>query len=100
MAIPSYAYLKLKISGLVDIITVGAKAQRALDYEQSNIELATAAITTVELELCLSAPPSSTSPIMPSTLDTFKVTKDANAVQIDAGDPTKTVQIRANLSPK
>jgi hypothetical protein len=33
MAIPSYAYLKLKISGPVGISTVEAKAQRALDCE-------------------------------------------------------------------
>jgi hypothetical protein len=30
----------------------------------------------------------------------FKATKDAKAVQIDAGDPTKTVQIGASLDPK
>jgi hypothetical protein len=44
MAIPSYAYLKLKILGPARIITVEDKAQRALDYEQDNIELATAMI--------------------------------------------------------
>jgi hypothetical protein len=33
MAIPNYAYLKLKISGLAGVITVEAKTQRALDYE-------------------------------------------------------------------
>jgi hypothetical protein len=33
MAIPSYTYLKLKILGLADIITVEAKAQWALDNE-------------------------------------------------------------------
>jgi hypothetical protein len=31
MAIPSYAYLKIKISGPANIITVEAKAQYALD---------------------------------------------------------------------
>jgi hypothetical protein len=40
MAIPSYAYLKVKISGPADIITVEYKAQRALDCEQKSIELA------------------------------------------------------------
>jgi hypothetical protein len=33
MAIPRYAYLKLKIPGPADVITVQAKAQRALDCE-------------------------------------------------------------------
>jgi hypothetical protein len=31
MAIPSYTYLKLKIPGSIDVITVEAKTQRALD---------------------------------------------------------------------
>jgi hypothetical protein len=54
MAIPSYAYLKLKIPGLTGIITVEAKTQRVLDCEQNNIELATTTITTTELrEMCL-----------------------------------------------
>jgi hypothetical protein len=54
MAIPSYAYLKLKIPGPADVITVEAKAQRVLDYEQNSIELATAAVTMYVLrELCL-----------------------------------------------
>jgi hypothetical protein len=33
MNIPSYAYLKLKIPGPIVIITMEAKAQRALDYK-------------------------------------------------------------------
>jgi hypothetical protein len=33
MVIPSYAYLMLKIPGLVGVITVEAKTQRALDCE-------------------------------------------------------------------
>jgi hypothetical protein len=49
MAIPCYAYLKLKMPRLIDVITVKAKTQRALDCEQNNIELATAAVTATEL---------------------------------------------------
>jgi hypothetical protein len=30
----------------------------------------------------------------------FKIDEDAKAVQIDARDPTKTVQIEASLDPK
>jgi hypothetical protein len=46
MAIPSYTYLKLKITGPTGVITVEAKTQRALDYEQNNIELAVTAVAT------------------------------------------------------
>jgi hypothetical protein len=37
---------------------------------------------------------------MPSTYDTFKAAKDAKAMQINAEDLTKTIQIGAGLSPK
>jgi hypothetical protein len=50
-AIPSYAYLKLKILGPTRVITVEARAQQALDCEQSSIELAAAMVATVELSL-------------------------------------------------
>jgi hypothetical protein len=50
MAIPSYVYLKFKISGPTSIITVEAKAQWAVHYEQDSIELATVAVTTTELK--------------------------------------------------
>jgi hypothetical protein len=49
MVILSYAYLKLKITGPTGIITAEAKTQRALDCEQSSVELAATSITTVEL---------------------------------------------------
>jgi hypothetical protein len=49
MAIPSYTNLKLKIPGPTGIITMEAKMQRALDYEQNSLELATAAVATVKL---------------------------------------------------
>jgi hypothetical protein len=37
MAIPSYAYLKLKILRPTEVITMEAKTQWALDYEQSSV---------------------------------------------------------------
>jgi hypothetical protein len=37
---------------------------------------------------------------MPPTSNAFKAIEDAKAVPIDAGDPTKTVQIGASLDPK
>jgi hypothetical protein len=40
VAIPNYAYLNLQIPGLAEIITVEAKTQCTLDYEQNSIELA------------------------------------------------------------
>jgi hypothetical protein len=37
---------------------------------------------------------------MPPSSSAFKAIKDAKAVQIDAEDPAKTVQIRSGLNPK
>jgi hypothetical protein len=72
MAVPSYAYLKLKISRPAGVITVEVKAQRALDCDHSSIELYAVAVTAAELkELCLSTPPSSTSLAMPTMPDTL-----------------------------
>jgi hypothetical protein len=100
MAIPSYVYLKLKILGPCGVITVDAKTQRALDCEQNNIELDITVVTMTELrEFCLSALPTSIGPGMPSLYATFKAVEDAKAVQIDAEDPAKTIQIGTGLSP-
>jgi hypothetical protein len=49
MAIPSHAYLRLKIPGPAGVITVEAKTQRALNYEQDSIELAATMVTAAEL---------------------------------------------------
>jgi hypothetical protein len=48
-AIPSYAYLKLKIPEPTGVITVEAMTQRALNCKQNSIELAVAAVTMTEL---------------------------------------------------
>jgi hypothetical protein len=37
---------------------------------------------------------------MPPSSSAFKAIKDAKAVQIDAEDPAKTVQIGSGLNPK
>jgi hypothetical protein len=84
MAIPRYAYLKLKILGLVGVITVEVKAQQALDCEQDNIELATTMVATTELwELRLEVPSASPGPNMPPLFGAFKVIEDDKNVQID-----------------
>jgi hypothetical protein len=76
MAIPSYAYLKLKISRSANIIIVEAKVQWALDYEQNNIKLAIAAVAAIELkELRRNAQPYLANPTMPSSTYTFKAVR-------------------------
>jgi hypothetical protein len=85
MAIPRYAYLKLKILVPAGVITVEVKAQQALDYEQDNIELAATMVVATELwELRLQVPLVSPGPAMPPLFGAFKVIEDDKNVQIDA----------------
>jgi hypothetical protein len=49
MAIPSSVYLKLKIPRPAKVITVEAKMQWALDYEQDGIELAAVVVVMADL---------------------------------------------------
>jgi hypothetical protein len=92
MAIPSYTNLKLKIPGPTGIITMEAKMQRALDYEQNSLELATAAIATAKLrELSLRLSMASCSPVMPLAFGAFKGDEDSKTAQIDTRDPAKTM---------
>jgi hypothetical protein len=101
LTIPSYSYLKLKILGPTRVITMEARAQQALDYEQSSIDLATVAVTMAELrELCLWLPTMPLSLEMPLTFGAFKVDEDAKDVQIEAGSSTKTVHIGTSLDRK
>jgi hypothetical protein len=81
MAIPSYAYLELKIPGPAGIITVEVRMQRVVDCEQSNIELATTAIAMTELrELNIQLPMAPFSSEMPPTAYISKTDEDAKAV--------------------
>jgi hypothetical protein len=88
MAIPSYTYLKLKIPGPTKVITMEAKAQRALDYKLDSIELVVAAVIVAELrELSLWIPSVPLGQAMPPSSNAFKAAEDAKAMQID----TKTL---------
>jgi hypothetical protein len=48
---PNNAYIKFKVPGRTGVITVEAKAQQMLDYEQDSIELVTATAKLSELSL-------------------------------------------------
>jgi hypothetical protein len=101
MAIPSHAYLRLKIPGPAGVITVEAKTQRALNYEQDSIELAATMVTAAELwEINLWLPIAPLRSAMPPMSGIFKADEDARAVQVDVGNLDKAVQIGASLNPK
>jgi hypothetical protein len=92
MATPSYAYLKLKILGPAGVITMKATARQVLDFEQSSIELAAAAVAMAVLrELSLRLPTTPLNPGMPPTSGIFKADEDTKAVPIDAEILAKTM---------
>jgi hypothetical protein len=75
--------------------------QHALDYEQDNIKLAAVVVTMAELrELSPRVPSMLLDLAMPLTSGSFKAIEDTKAVQIDAGDPAKTMQIGASFDSK
>jgi hypothetical protein len=51
-------------------------------------------------ELNLRVPSTLLRPAIPLIASAFKATEDAKAMQIDAGDHAKTLQIGATLDPK
>jgi hypothetical protein len=51
-------------------------------------------------EFCLLVLPPSTDPAMPASSSTFKAAEDDKVMPIDAEDPTKTIQIEADLNPR
>ena len=101
MAIPNYTYLKLKMSGPNDVITVGSTFLHAYTCDREHYELATAVINSSELpqlgELSTLAVPDYNKP---TSSTAFYPLEETKAVEIDPTDPTKTVWIRTQLPAK
>jgi hypothetical protein len=81
MAIPNYAYLKLKIPEPTGVITMEAKTQQVLGCEQDSIELAAPSVTATEQRMfSLWLPTAPPSVAMPMVSSVFKMDEDAKAV--------------------
>ena len=101
MVIPNYTYLKLKMPGLNNVITVGSTFLHAYTCDREHYELATAIINSSELpwlgELLTPAVPNYNKP---TSTTAFHPLEETKAVGIDPTDPTKTVQIGTQLPAK
>ena len=101
MAVPNYTYLKLKMSGPNDVITMGSTFSHAFTCDHEHYELATTIINSFELpwlgELSTPAVPDCNKP---TSSTAFRPLKETKAVGIDPTDPTKMVQIRTQLLAK
>ena len=101
MAIPNYTYLKLKMPGPNDIITVGSTFSHAYTCDREHYELATAIINSAELpELRNSSTPPVPDCNEPTSSSAFHPIKETKVVGIGPTDPTKTVRIRTKLLAK
>ena len=92
MVIPNYTYLKLKMLGPNNIITVGRTFSHAYTCDREHYELATAVINSTELsELRNSATPVVLDRNRQISSSTFHLIKETKAVEIDYSNPTKMV---------
>ncbi|XP_066382902.1 uncharacterized protein [Miscanthus floridulus] len=101
MAIPNYTYLKLKMSGPNNIITMGSTFLHAYTCDREHYELATTVINSAELpelgnSLTLAVPNCNE----PTSSSAFHPTEETKVVGIDPADPTKTVRIGTKLPAK
>ncbi|XP_066344095.1 uncharacterized protein [Miscanthus floridulus] len=101
MAVPNYTYLKLKMLGLSDTITMGTTFPHAYTCDWENLEHATGLVNSVELkrlqEEVVSAMPDYHEP---TTVSAFSLTEETKAMEIDPIDPTKMVRIGTKLPTK
>ncbi|XP_066391912.1 uncharacterized protein [Miscanthus floridulus] len=90
MAIPNYTYLKMKMPGPNDIITIGSTFSHTYMCDHEHYELATTIINSIEL---LELKNSVTLAVLdyngPTSLSAFHPTEETKAVEIDPTDPTE-----------
>ena len=92
MAIPNYTYLKLKMLGPNDVITVSSAFSHAFTCYREHYELATVIVNSSELpRLGESSAPIVLDCNKLSSSTAFRLLEETKAVGIDPTKPTKTV---------
>ena len=101
MAIPNYTYLKLKMLGPNDVITVSNAFSHAFMCDREHFELTTIVINSSELPwLGKSSTPVVPDCNEPTSSTAFCLLEETKAVGIDPTDLTKTVRIGTQLPAK
>jgi len=101
MVIPNRTYLKLKMLGPNDVITVSSAFSHAFTCDHEHFELATTVINSSELSwLGESSTPAVPDCNKPNSSTAFHPLKETKAVGINPTDPTKTVRIGTQLPAK
>ncbi|XP_066318006.1 uncharacterized protein [Miscanthus floridulus] len=101
MAIPNYTYLKLKMPGPNDIITMSSAFLHAFTCDREHYELATTVINSSKLpRLGESLIPVAPDYNQPTSSLAFRPFEETKTVGINLTNPTKTVRIGTQLSAK
>ncbi|KAI5011908.1 hypothetical protein ZWY2020_024042 [Hordeum vulgare] len=107
MAIPHYAYVKMKMPGPKGIITVVGDYKKSLEYAQDSSRLADALVIAEEKRqidrLVAQATEQPTIPSPPSQSageGSFKPAKETKQVPLDPANPKQCVTIGSGLNPK
>ena len=101
MAIPNYTYLKLKMPGPNDVITVSSVFSHTFTCNREHYELATAVVNSFELPwLGESSVPVAPDCNQPTSSSAFHPLEETKVVEIDPTNPTKTVRIGTKLPAK
>jgi hypothetical protein len=102
MAVPHYAYLKMKLLGPSGVITVSGCFKKSLACAQASLQLAEALVIAEEkrqflhrVELTQQDVSACQSPV-----EQFKPADDTKKILLDESDPTKFVIIGTGLSAK
>jgi hypothetical protein len=102
MAVPHYAYLKMKLPGPKGVITVSGCFKKSLECAKASSQLAEALVIAEEkrqllhrVELTQQDVPARQSPV-----EQFKPANDTKKILLDESDPSKFVIIGNGLSAK
>jgi hypothetical protein len=102
MAVPHYAYLKMKLLGPIGVITVSGCFKKSLECARARSQLAEAVVITEEKFQLLHhvALTQQDVPVCQSPMEQFQPSNDTKKILLDESDPTKFVIIGTGLSAK
>ena len=105
MAVPHYAYLKLKMPGPQGTITVNGDYRKSIDCAVASSELAEALIIAEEKKQLMKAVNLAQSEMQvpaahrPTADMSFKPAQDTKKIRLEESDPTRCVSVGVGLSP-
>jgi hypothetical protein len=102
MAVPHYAYLKMKLPGPRGVITVSGSFKKSLACAKESSQLAEALVIAEEKRQLLHRVELTQQdvPVRQSPVEQFKPANNTKKILLDVSDPTKYVIIGTDLSTK